>query len=401
MAFARHSVLQSTDILPAIFAHLDQADLARALRVCHLWSQWSDVLWSSLPTLTPMLHLLFPFMFTDTDDKYVRGVPLYQMDRQKLSKVNRTIRHLDASLSSSKSLFEGYNPDIPRLLLDLCETDSSLFPRLLSLRTECRNDAEVLGILPLLTPSLRSLTIVIHHSATDYMHELMDGINSNLQNLEYISISYQPAPATTSSEVTDGQPAARELDSYFYFPMIAPALPRSLRILCLPSGCASIDALFNISRLPLLESLTFTGKWEVDMHEEEWPELEAGSFPTLNQLVVSDCSIRAAIGLLSVIPESTPLGEVEITLSEINSELRELWSTFARFQRSIRGVSVNYVGPDSSSIRAQEIPEALAVCSKLEKLTLNAPVEMSDEEFGALVNCLPHTCAVRIGERHT
>ncbi|CAE6460125.1 unnamed protein product [Rhizoctonia solani] len=395
-----HSILQSTDILPAIFAHLDQADLARALRVCRLWNQWSDVLWSSLPTLTPMLDLLFPFMFTDTDDKYVRGVPLYQMDRQKLSKINRTIRHLDASYSSSKSLFEGYNPDIPRLLLDLCEPESSLFPRLVSLKTECRNDAEVLGVLPLLTPSLRSLTIVIHHAATDYMHELLDGIGSNLQNLECLDISYQAAPIARSSEAADGGPALRELDSYFYLPMIAPALPRSLRTLCLPSACASIDALFNISRLPLLESLTFTGKWEVDMHEEEWPELEAGSFPTLGRLVVSDCSSRAVTGLLSVIPESTPLWEVEITLLEAN-ELRELWAAFARFYGSIRRISTSYIGPDSSPIRAQDISEGLAKCSKLEELTLNGQIEMSNEEFRALVDRLPHTCFVRMGEHRT
>ncbi|KDN43713.1 hypothetical protein RSAG8_05903, partial [Rhizoctonia solani AG-8 WAC10335] len=395
-----HSVLQSTDILPTILAHLDQADLARALRVCRLWSQWSDVLWSSLPTLTPMLHLLFPFMFTDADDKYVRGVPLYQMDRQQLSKVNRTIRHLDASLSPSKSLFEGYNPDIPRLLLDLCEPESSLFPRLLSLKTECRNDAEVLGVLPLLTPSLRSLTIVIHHSATDYIHELLEGIDNNLQNLEHLSISHRPPPATILSESADDHSPLREPDSYFYFSMITPALSRSLRILSVPSGCASIDSLFNISRLPFLESLTFTGKWEGDMHEE-WSELEAGSFPMLNRLVVSDCSIWAAIGLLSIIPESTLLSEVDITLSELNSGLRELWTTLARFHSSIRGISMNHVGSDSNPFRVQEISEVLAKCSKLEKLTLNAPIEMSDVEFGALVDCLPRTCAVRIGEHHT
>ncbi|KAG8701428.1 hypothetical protein FRC11_012179 [Ceratobasidium sp. 423] len=307
MVFRRHTVLQSTDILPVIFTHLDQSDLARALRVCRLWNRWSDVLWSNLPTLAPILYLLFPFMFTDADDKYVRGVPLYQMDRQKLSKINQTIRHLDASPSLSKSLFEGYNPDIPGFLLDLCEPDSSLFPRLLSLKTECRNDAEVLGLLSLLTPSLRSLDIVIHDSATDYMHELLEGIENSLQNLDYLSISYRPAPVMISGDTTDDNLALREIESYFYFPIIGPTLPRSLKTLCVPSACATIGTLFNISRLPILENLTFTGKWEVDIHEEEWSELEASSFPTLSRLVVSDCSIRAATGLLSAIPESAPL----------------------------------------------------------------------------------------------
>ncbi|CAE6482258.1 unnamed protein product [Rhizoctonia solani] len=396
--FSRHSVLQSTDILPVIFEHLDQADLARTLRVCRLWNQWSDVLWSSLPTLTPMLHLLFPFMFTDADDKYVRGVPLYQMDRQKLFKINRTVQHLDASLCSSKSLFEGYNPDIPRLLLDLCEPETALFPRLLSLKTDCRNDAEVLGVFPLLSPSLRSLEIVIHHSATDYMHELLEGIQSNLKNLENLSISYCPAPTVTSGEHAVDHSAHREPDSYFYFPTIAPSLPRSLKTLRVPSVCASIDSLFSISRLPLLESLAFTGKWEMDMHEEEWSEFEASSFPELSRLLVSDCSIPAAIGILSVIPESTPLSEVDIGLFEMNAEFPELCTTLARFRSSIRSISINQVGGDSSPIVVQEISEALTSCSKLERLTLNVPIKLSDVEFGALMDRLPRACTVCIRE---
>ncbi|CAE7176170.1 unnamed protein product [Rhizoctonia solani] len=323
------------------------------------------------------------------------------MNRQKLSKVNQTIRHLDAFLSPSKSLFDGYNPDIPRLLLDLCEPETPLFPRLLSLKTECRNDAEVLGVLPLLTPSLRSLSIVIHHSATDYMHELLEGIEKNLRNLEHLSLSYQPAPASTSNESTGDHSELRELDSYVYFPAIAQALPRSLRTLSIPSGCASIDTLFSISRLPLLESLTFAGKWEVDVHEEEWPELEACSFPMLNRLVVPGCSIRTAIGLLSIISDLTPLREVDIALSEMSPGLRELWATLARFHSSIRRISVNHLGPGPSPIRAQEDLEALATCSKLEDLILGGPIEMSTVDFRALVGRLPHTCAVRIGENHS
>ncbi|KAJ1302263.1 hypothetical protein OPQ81_001082 [Rhizoctonia solani] len=396
-----HSALQSTDILPFIFTHLGQSDLARALRVCRLWNQWSDMLWNSLPTLIPMLQLLFPFTFTDADDKYVRGVPLYQMDRQKLSRVNQTIRHLDASLSPSKSLFEGYNPDIPRLLLDLCEPGASLFPRLLSLKTECRNDAEVLGVLPILTPSLRSLDIVIHHSATDYMHELLEGVENNLTNLEHLSVSYQPAPVATSGEPADNNSALRELDLYFYFPMIASALPKSLSSLSVPSACASIDALFSISRLPLLEALMFTGKCEVDIHEAEWPELETSSFPALGRVVVSDCSVRAAIGLLSMIPESAPLSEIDITLSEVDSGFQELYAALSRFRSSIRNISINHIGLDSSPIRMQEILEVLYTCPKLENLMLNAPVEMSDVEFGALMDQLPRRCAVRIGEHQT
>ncbi|KAH7332778.1 hypothetical protein B0J17DRAFT_632069 [Rhizoctonia solani] len=301
-----------------------------------------------------MLHLLFPFTFTDADDKYVRGVPLYQMDKQKLFKINRTVQHLDASLCSSKSIFEGYNPDIPRLLLDLCEPESSLFPRLLSLKTECRNDAEVLGVLPLLTQSLRSLEIVIHHSATDYMHELLEGIQNNLQNLESLTISYRPAPAVISGESSDDHSVHRESDSYFYFPAIAPSLPRSLKTLCVPSGCASIDNLFSISRLPLLDSLTFTGKWEMDVHEEEWSEFEASSFLALNRLVVLDCSIQAAIGLLSVIPESAPLSEVDIGLLGINAGFSELCTTLARFHSSIQRISINQVGLIQARYRSRK-----------------------------------------------
>ncbi|CAE6336393.1 unnamed protein product [Rhizoctonia solani] len=397
--FRRHLVLQSTDILPTVFAHLDQGDLARALRVCRLWNQWSDILWSSLPALTPMLHLLFPFLFTDTDDKYVRGVPLYQMDRQRLSRLNQTIRHLDASFSSSKSLFEGYNPDIPRLLLDLCEPDTSLFPRLLSLNTECRSDAEVLGVLSLLTPSLRSLDIVVHQSATDYMHELLEGVENNLPNLEHLSISYRqvPLPVSGGSEAEGGL-APREMDPYLYLPMQSLSFPRSLKTLSVPSACASADALFNFSCLPNLESLAFTGSWEADVHEGEWSELQTSFFPALRRFSVSDCSVQTVSALLAIVPGTAPLSEVDITLSRANSGLSELYTTLARFHNSIQGISVNHAGPDSSLIEVKEISEALATCSKLMKLTLDAPIELSDGEFGELTCRLPRVCVVRVGK---
>ncbi|KAF8676582.1 hypothetical protein RHS04_06447 [Rhizoctonia solani] len=399
MVFHRHLALQSVDVLPAIFGHLEQSDLARALRVCRLWNQWSDVLWSILPSLTPMLHLLFPFLFTDADDQYVRGVPLYQMDRQRLSKLNRTIRHLDASFSTSKSLFEGYNPDIPRLLLDLCELDTCLFPRLLSLNTECRSDAEVLGILPLLTPSLRSLHIVIHQSATDYMHELLEGVESNLPNLKRLSISYRQTPSSISGqhEAEDGL-AHRETDPYLYLPIQSLCLPRSLRCLSVPSTCASADALFNFSCLPHLDSLEFTGSWESDVYEGEWSELPSSSFSALAQLSLPDCSTRIASTLLTIIPGTAPLSKVAITLSGTDSGLRELCAALARFCNTIRGISINGVCLHSNPVHLQEIAEALTSCSKLEKLALNMPIQMSDVELRDFTCRLPQTCVVHIGE---
>ncbi|ELU36483.1 pectate lyase domain-containing protein [Rhizoctonia solani AG-1 IA] len=299
----------------------------------------------------------------------VRGVPLYQMDRQRLSKLNRTIRHLDASFSTSKSLFEGYNPDIPRLLLDLCELDTSLFPRLLSLNTECRSDAEVLGILPLLTPSLRSLHIVIHQSATDYMHELLEGVESNLPNLKRLSISYRQTPSSISGqhEAEDGL-AHRETDPYLYLPIQSLCLPRSLRCLSVPSTCASADALFNFSCLPHLDSLEFTGSWESDVYEGEWSELPSSSFSALAQLSLPDCSTRIASTLLTIIPGTAPLSKVAITLSGTDSGLRELCAALARFCNTIRGISINGFCLHSNPVHLQEIAEALTSCSKLEKL---------------------------------
>lgn len=396
-----HTVLQSPDILSSIFAHLDQADLARATQVCKLWNDWSDGLWSSLPTLAPILRLVFPFFFSKNGDEYIHSVPLYQLDKPQFAKLARSVRHLDASLAPSRTFFNGFNPNIPGLLLDFCEPGTPLFPRLQSLATECHNDAELLGVLSLLTPSLRSLDVSVHHAASDYMHELLSGIEDKTKNLEHLCLSYQQLaekPSDAASETSQ-----RETDSYIYIPPIAPTLTKSLRSVSIPAPSMSIDALFALSRLPRLESLAFTGSWTSEAHGDEWPELEESSFPALKRLVVPCCTIQAAIRLLAVLPDSTPLSELNITYSgEVSGpEFSEFCATLIRFRDSL--LSIRLKGAEGNPEAAQALEgwmlDRLAQCSKLETLVLDVLVGLSDVEFEAFARQFPHIGLVHVRTR--
>ncbi|KAB5589745.1 hypothetical protein CTheo_6819 [Ceratobasidium theobromae] len=392
----RHVVLQSPDILSGIFAHLDQADLARALRVCRLWNEWNDTLWSNLPTLAPVLRLVFPFVFTNDSDKYIHRVPLYQLDRHRFTSIARSVRHLDASLAPSRSFFSGFNPNIPALLLDLCEPCTLLFHNLRSLATECYNDAELLGVLSLLAPSLRSLDILIHHSASDYMYELLSGIKDRTNQLERLCIHYQQQEKSSDAASVNDASVPRNTDSYVYLPPIVPALVKSLRTLSIPAPCMSIDTLFALSRLPLLESLAFTGIWASETHEDDWPELDSYAFSALSRLVMPSCSVRAAARLLLAIPFSAPLGEIDITCSgEGGSELSELCSAMVRFKVSLHSVCIKIPHPG----RVQDALEALTVCSRLETLVLDTdtPTDLSDVELGAFFSRFPRMRAARVG----
>jgi hypothetical protein len=233
------------------------------------------------------------------------------------------------------------------------------------------------------------------------MHELLSGIKEKSKSLERLCINYQQQPEKPLDTAPIGETSfQRDLDSYVYIPSITPALVKSLRTLSIPAPCMSIDTLFTLSRLPLLESLAFTGTWTSEVHGDEWLELETSSFPALARLVVPCCSIRAAIQLLSAIPDSTPLGEIDISYSGDDSELPELCATMARFRTSLHSVCLKYVNPGPSPRPLQVALERLAACSRLESLVLDASVELSDAEFGAFLGRFPRMRAVRVGRRH-
>ncbi|KAG8712037.1 hypothetical protein FRC09_020283 [Ceratobasidium sp. 395] len=400
------------DIISTIFANLDQSDLARALRVCRQWNEWSDTLWESLPTLSPLLRLTCPFVFTDRDEKYVssapvrviivsnpfnlnkiQSVPLYQIDKVRFAHLAKPVRRIDASNAPSETLFDDFNPNIPGHLRDICEPDSSLFPRLQSLRTQCRNDAELFGVVPLLGSSLRSLEISIHHSAIDFMLELLTGIEENATRLERLDISCQPC---TAKRPPIEDPAQREFESYVYIPPIGPALlglSSTLKTLSIPSSCMSTDTFLVLARLPLLESLSFSGPWCSEVHGDEWPDLsqDPNSFPALSHLSLP-CSISAATSLLTAIPDSVSISHVQIKPphSSSDGDVLELCTTLARFRLSLRRVGLG---------QPQHINEAsilkwgvafvpLLACNGLEELVIDMAIDISDADAQAVASRL-------------
>lgn len=400
-----HTILASPDILTNIFANLAPADLARALRVCRLWNEWSDVLWSTLPTLAPLLHLIFPFVFTGENEKYIQSVPLYQLDRTRLAQLSHFIQHLDGSSTSSKTFFDGFNPNITGFLLDLCEHGSFLFPRLRTLSTQCKNDSELLGVLPLLCPSLRSLQISIHHSAIDYMHELLGAIDKNACRLERLDIFCQPqlnkpisATPTTESHIH------RELDSYIYIPPITStlsALSSTLRVLSIPASCVSIDTLFGLAVLPQLESLAFTGSWCSDAHGDEWPEFDLMSFASL-KLLALPCSVGPASRFLSSIPEAAPLQTIKIAYPDTPADqsISELCTSISRFQISLQHLSITpsppNLAPTDQTLTNWSEFNTLLVCVRLESLVLSLPIKLAEADTAGIVRAFPQLRALSL-----
>ncbi|QRV81811.1 F-box-like protein [Ceratobasidium sp. AG-Ba] len=385
MVHYRHLALSCPDVIHAVFANLDQPDLARALRVCRTWNEWTDTLWESLPTLNPLLRLAFPFVFTKENEKYIQGVPLYQINRTRFTQLAKSVRHIDSSYTPSRSFFHDYNPDIPGRLLDACGSDRPLFPKLQSLRTQCRNDTELLGLLPLLSSSLSSLEVSVHHSAVDFISEFVDGIGEHATKLERLDISCQPRVAKSSSSDAHAQ---RELDSYVYIPLIGStlfALSSTLRTLSIPGSCMSIDTFLTLARLPLLRSLTFSGPWFSEIHGDEWPELNENfhAFPSL-QTISLPCPIPAASRLLAAIPDSISISRVEVDSPSSHSgeELSELSMVLARFRASLRSIILKQPrgSEDEATLAWTAAFGAILECGALEELMLDLPLDMASPE---------------------
>ncbi|KAG8684626.1 hypothetical protein FRC08_013595, partial [Ceratobasidium sp. 394] len=388
--FTMHSALTCPDIIASILANLDQPDLARALRVCRQWNEWSDVLWKSLPTLSPLLRLTFPFVFTGNNEKYIQSVPLHQVDKTRFAQLAGSVRRIDASHTPSGTFFHDCNPNIPDLLLDTCKFGSSLFPRLQHLRTQCRNDAEIFGVLPLLSSSLQSLEISIHHSAIDFMLELFGGIEKNATRLERLDITCQPRSVKRSHSDDPGQ---RESDSYVYIPPIGPvlsALSSTLHTLSIPSSCMSIDTFLALARLPLLQSLIFSDPWCPEAHGDEWPDLDPHSFPSLTHLSLP-CSVPAATHFLTALPDSTPISHIEIN-SPSSHPGQDLsgWSTaLSRFRLSLRSVALKLpqTAPSDSTLKWSVAFNPLLACGKIKQLTLELAVDISDADAEGIASC--------------
>lgn len=363
------------------------------------------MLWSTLPTLAPLLRLTFPFVFTGEDEKYIQSVPLYQLDRTRLAQLSNCVQHLDASSASSNTLFDGFNPNIPAFLLDLCEASSFLFPRLRTLSTQCKNDSELLGVLPLLCPSLRSLEVSIHHSAIDYMHELLDAIKVDACGLERLVIFRQSQLNKPTTDAPNAEsPIQRELDSYIYLPPITStllALSSTLRVLSIPAACVSIDTLSGLAALPRLESLVFTGSWCSDAHGDEWPEFESTLFASL-KLLALPCSVGPASRLLSSIPETTPLQTVQITYPDppTDQSISELCTTLSRFQIYLQYLSITPSTPDlvstDQTLTNWSIFNPLLSCGRLESLALGLPIELSEADIAGIMRAFPQLRALSL-----
>ncbi|KAG9076368.1 hypothetical protein FRC06_009541, partial [Ceratobasidium sp. 370] len=395
----RHPALTCPDVVASVFANLDQPDLARALRVCRQWNEWSDALWKSLPTLSPLLRLTFPFVFTGDNEAYIQSVPLYQVDKARLAQLSQSVRRIDTFNTPSGALFHDCNPNLPGFLLDICEPGTPLFPRLQYLRTRCRNDAEIFGILPLLSPSLRSLEISIHHSAVDFMLELFGGIEENATRLQHLDITCQPRSVKQSNAEA---PTQREFDSYVYIPPIGSALlalSSTLHILSIPSSCMSIDTFLTLARLPLLQSLTFSEPWCSEAHGDEWPDLDSHSFPSLAHLSLPS-SVPAATRFLTAIPDSTPISCIKINSPSFHpdQDLSEWSAGLARFRVSLRSVALK----QPQNVEGEPVLRwgiafsPLLACSNLEQLAFELVVDISDPDAQKIASCFGRMASFRV-----
>jgi hypothetical protein len=329
----------------------------------------------------------------------IQSVPLYQLDRSRLAQLAKSVRHIDASNAPSESFFHDYNPNIPGLLLDVCEPGTFLFPSLESLTTRCRNDAELLGTLPLLSSSLRSLEVSVHHSAIDFMMEFLAGIEERATKLEQLEISCQPRSIKAPVDAPNAEaPTQREFDSYLYIPPIASALCTTLRTLSIPGSCMSTDTLLALAHLPLLKTLSFSGPWSSEAHGDEWPELEPPSFPALEHVVLQ-CPIPSATHLLAAIPDSAPIRQVETTSpsSPVAQDVSELCAALSRFRSSLRHVSLkqSHINEDPALSWSTAFSPLLE-CDKLEALDLGLVVELSDTDAEVLVSRLPRIKSLRL-----
>lgn len=71
-----HQLLNISEILISIFANCSQSTNAALTRVCRAWSDLAlDRLWSSLPSLLPLLRVLLPLVIVD--DVLVRIVLIF------------------------------------------------------------------------------------------------------------------------------------------------------------------------------------------------------------------------------------------------------------------------------------------------------------------------------------
>ncbi|KAG8743734.1 hypothetical protein FRC10_011516 [Ceratobasidium sp. 414] len=231
------------------------------------------------------------------------------------------------------------------------------------------------------------------------MLELLGGIKENATRLECLDITCHP-PSVKEPNVDD--PVQREFDSYIYIPPIGPtlsALSSTLRTLSLPSSCMSIETFLALARLPLLQSLAFSGPWCSEAHGDEWPDVDPHSFPSLEHLSLP-CSVPAATRFLTVIPDSTPISRVEINSPSFHpdQDLSEWGTGLARFRLSLRSITLEQThNVDGEPVLKWSIAfSPLLACGKLEQLALELAVDISDADAQGIVSCFAQMEVFRV-----
>ncbi|KIO31006.1 hypothetical protein M407DRAFT_19888 [Tulasnella calospora MUT 4182] len=181
---AHHRLFDLPDILTAIFTNCNPSTTATLARVCRNWNDLViDQLWSSLPSLLPLLRILLPLVVVgdalDFDRK--AGPPNWTRFWVLAPKVRR-LRHVDqlAGYTTNTQLSGRISPNVIPYLLQQQSWTGRLFilPNLARLEWSVNWEYSLFQLCHFLSPALRHLIISIGK------HVPIDQV---IQNLEYLA----------------------------------------------------------------------------------------------------------------------------------------------------------------------------------------------------------------------
>ncbi|KIO31005.1 hypothetical protein M407DRAFT_19887 [Tulasnella calospora MUT 4182] len=183
---AHHASLDLPHILTTIFSNCNPSTTAALARVCRTWNDLAiDQLWSSLPSLLPLLRILLPLVVVGGALDFDRKArpPNWKRFWELASKVRR-LEHVDTleghTTESPTQLSGRISPNvIPYLFLQQSWTGRLfLLPKLARLEWSVNWGYSLFQLCHFLSPTLRDLIIPIGNRVP---------IDQVIQNLEYLA----------------------------------------------------------------------------------------------------------------------------------------------------------------------------------------------------------------------
>ncbi|KIO31004.1 hypothetical protein M407DRAFT_19886 [Tulasnella calospora MUT 4182] len=203
----RHPSLDIPEILVNIFSKCDRSTNAVSSLVCQTWNDFAvEQLWSSLPSLLPLLRILLPLVIIDDAFDFNReaGPPNWKRFWALASRVRKLTQidtHKGDTSESPTQLTGRISPSVlPYLLLHLSWTGQQfLLPKLGRLEWSANWEHSMPQLCHFISPTLRDLTIRLDKSfpadrAVRTLHSLASLPPLNITTL-IISIDHQDVPS--------------------------------------------------------------------------------------------------------------------------------------------------------------------------------------------------------------